>query len=85
MNSLKEVMKIICQGANLSIVYTNHSIRATSVTILDQAGLEARDIMTESGLRSEESIQHYRRTEFNKKDSCRIRLQTIVSLINVNS
>ena len=62
MNLLKQVMKIISQDANLSIVYTNDSIRATSVTILDQTGLEARDIMAVSGHRSEKSNS---RTEFN--------------------
>ena len=67
MTSLKEMMKINSQEANLSIVYTNHSIRATSVTILDQASLEACDTMPVSGHRFEKSIQHYSRTGFNKK------------------
>ena len=67
MNSLKQMMKVISQEANLGLVYTKPSIRATSVTILDQAGLEACDIMTVSGLRFEKGIQHYRRTGFNKK------------------
>ena len=40
-------MKAISQEANLSLVYTIRSIRATSVTILGQAGLEACDIMCE--------------------------------------
>ena len=66
-NSLKQMMKIISQEANLSIVYTNHSIRATSVRILDQAGLEACDIMIVTGHRSKKSIQHYSRAGFNKK------------------
>ena len=60
-------MKIISQETNLSIVYANLSIRATSVTILDQAGWKARDIITVSGHRSEKSIHHYSRTGFNKK------------------
>ena len=50
MNSLKQMMKAISQEANLSLVYTIRSIRATSVTILDQAGLEVCDIMCEWAL-----------------------------------
>ena len=34
-------MKVLSKLANLSIEYTNHSIRATSVSILDQCGFEA--------------------------------------------
>ena len=60
-------MKVISEEANLSLVYTNGSIRATSVTILDQAGLEARNIVTVSEHWSEKSIQHYSRIVFNKK------------------
>ena len=90
MNSLKQMMKIISQEANLSIVYTNHSIRATSVVILDQAGLEARDVMTVSGHRSEKSIQQYSRTGFNKKkthvgyDYCSTEKGKCVRYENVN-
>ena len=47
MNSLKQMMKAISQEANLNLVYTIRSIRATSVTILGQAGLEACDIICE--------------------------------------
>ena len=60
-------MKVIIQEANLSLVYTNSSIRATSVTVLDQASLEARNIVIVSGHQSEKSIQHYSRTVFNRK------------------
>ena len=85
MNSLKQIMKVNSQKPNLGIVYTNRSIRATSVTILDQTGLEACDIMTTSGHPFEKSIQHYNRTGFNKKRLCQIRLKTIVPLKNVNA
>ena len=36
--SLGEKMKKISKDANLSKTYTNHSIRATAVTILDRSG-----------------------------------------------
>ena len=46
-NTLGGKMKAISKQAKLSREYTNHSIRATSVTILDQCGFEARHIMCE--------------------------------------
>ena len=42
--SLGGMMKRISKGANLSRIYTNHSIRATAVTILDKSGFEVRHI-----------------------------------------
>lgn len=65
--SLGQLMKVISREINLSIMYTNHSIRATSVTVLDEAGLEAHHILAVSGHRSERIIQNYSRTGFNKK------------------
>ena len=46
---LANKMKEISTEAKLSHIYTNHSIRATSITLLDKAGFEARHIMTVSG------------------------------------
>ena len=48
-NTLAIKMKEISKLAHLSREYTNHSIRATSVTILDDYGFEARHIMCVSG------------------------------------
>ena len=39
-NSILKMMKVISKKAELSHIYTNHSIRATSVTVLDDSGLE---------------------------------------------
>lgn len=50
-NTLGKKMKVISQQANLSVIYTNHSIRATAVTIFDRSGFEARHIMSVSGHR----------------------------------
>ena len=58
-NTLAIKMKEISKLAHLSREYTNHSIRATSVTILDDYGFEARHIMCVSGHRSESSIRSY--------------------------
>ena len=55
-HTLGNEMKILSRRARLSREYTNHSIRATSVTILDNSGFEARHIMCVSGHRQESSI-----------------------------
>ena len=52
-------MKEISKLAELSREYTNHSIRATSITILDGCGFEAQHIMCVSGHKSETSIRSY--------------------------
>ena len=65
--TLGEKMKKISKEANLSKCYTNHSIRATAVTILDNSGFEARHIMALSGHRNEASIQSYCRTDISTK------------------
>ncbi|XP_071784526.1 uncharacterized protein [Asterias amurensis] len=66
-NTLCNKLKVISIEAKCSRVYTNHCFRATSVTILDNAGFEARDIMTVSGHHSESSIKNYSRTSESKK------------------
>jgi len=58
--SLGEMMKQISKQAGLSKDYTNHSIRAAAVTILDKSGFEARHIMSLSGHGSESSITRWR-------------------------
>lgn len=58
-NSLGSMMSMISKAAQLSLVYTNHSVRATSITQLSNAGFEARHIKTVSGHRNEASIASY--------------------------
>ena len=60
-------MKRISKKANLSKTYTNHSIRATAVTVLDRSGFEARHIMTIGGHKSESSIGSYCNTDISTK------------------
>jgi hypothetical protein len=60
---LGDMMKNLSKQAGLSQQYTNHSIRATAVTILDKSGFEARHIMSVSGHRSESSIRSYSKTD----------------------
>ena len=58
-NKLGDMMKIISKGANLSQVYTNHSVRASAITVLSDANVPDRHIMFVSGHSSEQSISHY--------------------------
>ena len=63
---LGSMLKRICKEAGCKM-YTNHSLRATSISILDRAGHPSRDIMTVSGHRAESSIKNYVRTSEDKK------------------
>ena len=58
-NTLSNMMPEISRNGNLPKVYTNHCVRATSITELDNAGVEARHIMRASGHNSEASIRSY--------------------------
>ena len=58
-NTLGSMMADISDVGGLSRRYTNHCIRATSITSLDRAGFEARHIMRASGHKSESSIRSY--------------------------
>ena len=55
-NKLPTTMKEISKEANLSCIYTNHSVRATAITLWANAGLSDREIMAISGHRSEASL-----------------------------
>ena len=77
-NTLYSKTKDICREAGIS-QYTNHCWRATCVTCLDDAGYEARDIMSVSGHRSEASIRSYSRTSEEKKKKMSDALSNLVS------
>ena len=53
------MMVEILKRAQLSRIYTNHCIRATTISALSHAGFEARHIMTASGHRNETSVKNY--------------------------
>ena len=59
-NTLGNKMKFLSKEKGLSQEYTNHCLRATTITLLDC--FEARHVMTISGHRSAESIKDYART-----------------------
>jgi len=58
-NKLGSMMKDISQAAELSQIYTNHSVRATAITLWSNAGVANRHIMAISGHRNEQSLSHY--------------------------
>ena len=66
-NTLGKKMIVISQQAELSTMYTNHLIRATTITILDRSGFEARRIMSVSGHRNESSIKSHSKKDENTK------------------
>ena len=41
-NTLGKKMKVISQQAEFSTIYTNHSIRATTIAIIDRSYLHSR-------------------------------------------
>jgi len=58
-NELKSMMKDISKRAALSQIYTNHSLRATAITLWSDAYICSRHIMNISRHHNEESIKHY--------------------------
>ena len=53
------MMSRISKSANLNKAYTNHCIRATSITALNDAGYDSRRIMSVSKHKSECNIRSY--------------------------
>ena len=62
----------------MSTTYTNHSIRATTITILDRSGFEARNIMSVSGHRNESSIKSYSKTDESTKTNMAGSLMAVI-------
>lgn len=71
---------MISKLANLSRRYTNHSVRATSITALDDAGVKARHIIRISGHKSETSVKSYssRLNENRKREFSQHLSKTII-------
>ncbi|XP_070184070.1 uncharacterized protein [Littorina saxatilis] len=66
-NTLRSFMPKLSKLAKLSQVYTNHSARATGVTILADADFSPIDIMSASTHKSVSSLAVYQRTSLTKK------------------
>ena len=58
-NTLATMMKGISLGVGLSQTYTNHSVRATAITLWSNANVPSRHIMSISGHANEQSISSY--------------------------
>ena len=58
-NKLGAMMAKLSKQAALSRVYTNHCVRATCITLLDNHGFESRHIMGISKHKAESSLKHY--------------------------
>lgn len=58
-NKIGSMMKSLSEAAGLSTKYTNHSLRATTVHVLDSARIPSRHIMTVTGHKSESSLKTY--------------------------
>ncbi|XP_062607573.1 uncharacterized protein LOC134269398 [Saccostrea cucullata] len=59
LNKLKTFMKNLSKSAGLTKEYTNHCIRSTTITLLNNCGFESRHIATISGHRNEASLASY--------------------------
>jgi len=58
-NQLGSIMSEISKEFSFSQVYTNHSLRATTVHVLDPANIAGRHIMSVTGHKSESSLKTY--------------------------
>ena len=69
-NALGNFMSSISKELRLSQKYTNHCIRETAVSLLDECNFEARHIMRVSEHKSESSIRSYSRrlSEVKRKE-----------------
>ena len=56
---LERFMTFLSKDAQLSLLYTNHSIRATCITTLDRNGVEARHIIKLSSHKNESTVKEY--------------------------
>ena len=80
---LNSTMKEISKSAKLSMIYTNHCIRASVVTNLNEMGYEARDIMATTGHKSEASIRSYAKKIPSKK-RCAVSDSLASKIVDIN-
>ena len=66
-NTLGNMMQSISKDCQLSTIYTNHSLRATTVHLLDVARFPDRHIMSVTGHKAESSLKTYTVTQIAKQ------------------
>ena len=66
-NTLMNFMSRLSLQANLSQKYTNHSVRATAITLLADANFSPIDIMSSSTHKSIASLTPYQKTSLKRK------------------
>ena len=70
-HSIDNMMKNISIRANLSQIYTNHCIRATTTTVLAHADIQHNDIIAVTGHKDPKSLIPYvTSTRNNKEEIC---------------
>ena len=75
-NKLGTFMTEISRMTKLSREYTNHSCRATTVHVLDEAQVPSRHIMSVTGHMSESSLKTYSGKTCEKKQKVYVRNYT---------
>ena len=58
-NTLENMLKNMTQRVGIQPYFTNHSLRATTVTVLSSVNVETRQIKAVTGHKSEASIESY--------------------------
>ena len=81
-NTLGSLMQQISTKLHLSQCFTNHSIRATVITILSSSGFESRDIMRVTGHKSEASLRSYDR---DNSASCKRQISRTLNFEHVET
>ena len=66
-NPLSKFMSDISQQCGLSMIYSNHSIRVTGITMLTRMQFSASEIMSISGHKSVQSLANYQKTRDTQK------------------
>ena len=67
-HTLNEMMAVISKAAELSMIYTNHCVRSTVVTVLNEKGFDSNEIKSVTGHKRTESIERYnKRMRLDKK------------------
>lgn len=66
-NALRDFLPKLSSKAKLSQRYTNHSLRATGITLLSDANFSPIEMMAASGHRNVQSLATYQKTSLRRK------------------